>query len=47
MSSSGKTESIKPTTAFIWVFTSASATGFKYLGAHPKDAALLSRSDLD
>lgn len=47
INSRGKTESVKATTAFIWILTSESATGFKYLGAHPKDAALLSRSDLD
>lgn len=38
---SGGTDIKKPVTAFIWVYTSASATGLKYLGAQPKEAALL------
>lgn len=47
MSSSEETDSMNPMIAFIWVYTSAFATGFKYLGAQPKDAVLLSRRDLD
>lgn len=38
---------MKPVTAFNWVYTSASATGFRYLGAQPNEAALLYNNDLD
>lgn len=47
MSAKGTTELTKAERAFIWVRQSASATGFKYLGAQANYAALLYSKDLD